>query len=487
MTYSASGLIDSIFSKPILSTVEAGKELSELLEKTKSLSPSEIKSLSMYGEEGERSTSYTPENGVGTIEVFGSLITNRTWVEEYLNITSYESILKAADAYLNNPDVNTIFLNIRSGGGAAHKCFETANYLRTQADRRGKKIVAYIDEAACSAAYALASVAHEVIANPSSKTGSIGCVICVYNDSKMLEGMGIERRWLSSPDGKVPIDDDGSFKKGYLDRLKAEAVDAHNEFTQHVAKARNLTADAINATNAEVINPSQALSLGLIDKVMLTHEFYEYLATIPASNPISKVSQIVSALASDVNKKTTVKMSGDDMTPEEIQAQIDAAVQAAVQSTEAKMEATLTASLEAKELEIQAAKLEVDKYKEKETSSKKATLEAKFDAIPFLSESKGALVDLFMDTTLSESYQSLLSSVIDSASAALATLEATTSEKVTSLEAEVATAKAEKEDIKTQFATNRESLEGDLQDDAALDANSAIAKFAAELKASKTK
>ncbi|TOE88713.1 hypothetical protein CGJ32_24680, partial [Vibrio parahaemolyticus] len=62
------------------------------------------------------------------------------------------------------------------------------------ADANGIKLTAWIDGEACSAAYALASTSHDVIADPESYSiGSIGVVIKLHNDSAALEQQGISR------------------------------------------------------------------------------------------------------------------------------------------------------------------------------------------------------------------------------------------------------------------------------------------------------
>ncbi len=53
----------------------------------------------------------------------------------------------------------------------ASGCFELARHI--MASRGQKKIIAYVDELLCSAAYALASSAEEIIVSPDADVGSI--------------------------------------------------------------------------------------------------------------------------------------------------------------------------------------------------------------------------------------------------------------------------------------------------------------------------
>ncbi|NMR95471.1 hypothetical protein HKB38_29150, partial [Vibrio parahaemolyticus] len=114
-----------------------------------------------------------------------------------------------------------VVLNISSGGGEAFNCFYCAKQLRKIADANGIKLTAWIDGEACSAAYALASTSHDVIADPESYSiGSVGVVIKLQNDSKALEQQGISRSFVYAGNNKIPYAADGSFKQEFLDDLQ---------------------------------------------------------------------------------------------------------------------------------------------------------------------------------------------------------------------------------------------------------------------------
>lgn len=194
--------------------------------------------------------------------------------------------LKTDFAYLIEQGAKTIALNISSGGGEAYQCFATARYMRQLANDNGVKIISFVDGLAASAAYALASAADEIIVAEGSEVGSIGVLVRLLNDSKKLEKDGYERTFVTAGKEKIPFATDGSFRPEFLQDIQDKVDALYAEFTGFVAERRNLSVEAVMATEAKTFLPEKALQLGLIDKVMTVEGFYEYLADSSASQNI---------------------------------------------------------------------------------------------------------------------------------------------------------------------------------------------------------
>ena len=103
---------------------------------------------------------------------------------------SYDAILARASEALSSPSRGVV-LRIDSPGGFVSGCMETARAIRALADGSGKILVAYVDGAACSAAYALACVAHHVVAPQSATLGSIGVLMARTDASEALAAAGV--------------------------------------------------------------------------------------------------------------------------------------------------------------------------------------------------------------------------------------------------------------------------------------------------------
>lgn len=216
------------------------------------------------------------ESGVGVITIRGPLTYRSTGWEAYCGGFSYEMLLDQVEDLIES-GVTTIVIDADSGGGEAYACFETTDEMRRMADDAGVKIYGYVDGSACSAMYAILCACDEVIVNPFGEVGSIGCVICLYNDSKNLEQEGYQRIFVTDGTEKVPFDEDGSFKKEFLNDLQDKVAELGGAFREHVSKYTGLSIQALKDTQAKVYTANDALSMGLVNKIMTRSDFVKYV------------------------------------------------------------------------------------------------------------------------------------------------------------------------------------------------------------------
>ena len=203
------------------------------------------------------------QNGVAVIPIHGSLI-NR-FGQCYGYVTGYNFIRRQRDAAMADPEVTAIVYDVNSGGGEAAGCFELAD--ESFSLRGTKPTISVVDSACYSAAYALASTSDEVVVTPTGGAGSVGVYIMHVDVSKMLENWGIDITLIHAGDHKV----DGHPYAELPDDVRADmqkSVDAtYNKFVESVARNRNLSVEAVKATQARCYSADDALALGLIDSV----------------------------------------------------------------------------------------------------------------------------------------------------------------------------------------------------------------------------
>lgn len=217
-------------------------------------------------------------NGIGVITVRGPLTYRTTGWEAFCGGFSYEMLLDRVEDCIAE-GAKTIVLDIDSGGGEAYGCFESTDEMRKMCDDAGVKLVGYIDGNACSAAYAIICACDEVVINPFGEAGSIGVLICLYNDSKALEQAGYERTFITDGTDKVPFADDGSWREGFLEDLQKRVAELGDEFRNHVSKYTGLSVQDIKGTQAKVYSAQDALSMGLVNKIMTRADFIDYVVS----------------------------------------------------------------------------------------------------------------------------------------------------------------------------------------------------------------
>lgn len=399
-----------VFNKPLLVTLDALQPITDYLsdpERAASLKlerPEEesLLKLESFNSEDEyqkyklQKLGINPETMVGILEVSGSLVYRAGQMNaNCTELTSYEGLKKQAEQQIE-AGAKTLVLKVDSGGGMAHGMFSAANHIKKIAKQSGVKTVSYIDGTSASAAFGLSVLSDEIIAHPQSQVGSVGVVIALHNDSKMLDNLGIKRQFIFAGANKIPFDNStGEFTDKFLDDLQKSVDKTYKSFVQHVAMNRGLTEEAVTNTNASMFDTDDALALGLIDKVMELEDFELEYGLKTSNNKTTGFNQYLESPV-EVTKLTQEDNMSQQLTVEAVQAQLSAALEEkqtlATQLAEASEKLTelteakeslsteLTALKEAKEsLVAEKAALEAEKLateKQARLDSRTAKLEA---------------------------------------------------------------------------------------------------------------
>lgn len=217
-------------------------------------------------------------NGLGYIHVNGAL-TFQPVVGMCGEVQgcSYTGLLSQVEQMAES-GVKTIVMEFNSPGGIASHVWEITAEIRKVCDENNIELVAYVQEMACSAAYALACMCDEVVSNPDAITGSIGCVVALTDFSKAMTDAGIKRIYITSGSAKVPFQEDGSFKPEFLAKIQKDVNKANDQFVSHVSNHTGLSIQSIKDLNAETFDADEALEIGLVNSIMTQSEFAAYVA-----------------------------------------------------------------------------------------------------------------------------------------------------------------------------------------------------------------
>lgn len=224
---------------------------------------SEVASAYGYNAPGADKKPFLLVDGVAVIPIHGTLI-NR-FSGSWGFVTGYNFIRSQLMYALADPDVTAVIFDVHSYGGEVSGCFELAEYIFASRDE--KPMLAVVDSACCSAAYALASSCNKVMTTPSSWVGSVGVVAMHVDFSAALAEVGIKVTFIFAGDHKI----DGNPYQALTDDVKAdmqaEVNKIYGQFVTLVARNRDLTADAVRGTQAKIYSADDALAAKLIDAV----------------------------------------------------------------------------------------------------------------------------------------------------------------------------------------------------------------------------
>lgn len=219
------------------------------------------------------------DDDIAVIPVVGTLVHKFGWLDPVSGMTGYDGIAKKLRAALADPEVRAIWLDIDSPGGEVAGCFALAEEIAraTQSEGGDKPIWAYVNEQACSAAYALASVCDRIYGPRTMIAGSIGAYILFVDFSKALDKNGFKPEVIRAGErkgrmtGTEPLDDPAR------ETLQKMVDETRGIFCELVAMGRNMSVADVMATEAEIYSGSDALSMGLVDGVMSEGEAWELL------------------------------------------------------------------------------------------------------------------------------------------------------------------------------------------------------------------
>jgi signal peptide peptidase SppA len=216
-------------------------------------------------------------DGVAIIPVLDTLVNRGAWLDSRSGLTSYEGIAAQLRAAGQDPEVRSVLLDISSPGGEAAGMAGLADLIRSV--RQSKPVTAFVNDMAASAAYGLASAANEIVISATSILGSIGVVMLHADRSGELAAQGVKPTLIFAGNHKV----DGNPFEPLSDAVRADlqaSVDAHyRQFLDTVARGRGrkLTADMARATEARTFIGTEAITLGLADRIA---SFDELLASL---------------------------------------------------------------------------------------------------------------------------------------------------------------------------------------------------------------
>lgn len=264
-------------------------------------------------------------DGVAVIPVHGTLINrfNGSWGF----VTGYNYIRRMMNLALDDDDVELIVFDVDSPGGEAAGCFELSREI--MASRRVKPSLAVVDSTAASGGMAIACCATQMYAIPSARIGSIGVYRMHVSYEGMFKDAGIEITFAAAGAHKVDGNPYQKLPKEVLDDWEKAAGRTWDDFIALVAEARDLTPDAVRATEAQIYRADDALDLGLIDAVKTpTEAVSAFLAELADGEPSSDDDGEVQMADAKTKPEVTSGLTAADL--EKISSMITSGITTAV-------------------------------------------------------------------------------------------------------------------------------------------------------------
>lgn len=206
------------------------------------------------------------QGDVAIVHVRGELEHHAGYCESYEGIVAK---MRAAYAGEDNEGPPArIVLCIDSPGGVVSGLNEcVAELQRLRKEHAGIKVSCFVNETACSAAYAIACACDEIVCPPSAILGSIGVISTMVSAAARDKQEGFDVRLITSgarkADGNLhaPISDEAlGVETARVDKLALA-------FFELAAKARKTSVKKIRALQAGIFLGEDAIREGLADRL----------------------------------------------------------------------------------------------------------------------------------------------------------------------------------------------------------------------------
>jgi len=172
----------------------------------------------------------------------------------------------ALDRAFSIREAPVVALVVNSPGGSPVQSHLIHRRIRSLAEAKGKRVVAFVEDAAASGGYMIACAADEIVADPASLVGSIGVAMQGFGFTGLMERIGVERRLHVSGEDKGfldPFRPERAEDVAHLESLQGE-IHAHFIALVRARRGGTLATDEDLFTGL-VWTGQRAVALGLVD------------------------------------------------------------------------------------------------------------------------------------------------------------------------------------------------------------------------------
>lgn len=184
-------------------------------------------------------------------------------------LSSTAVLLNSITRATTDEDVSAIILDIDSGGGGITASDVIYNaLLKFKQSRTDRVIVAIMGDVAASGAYYIALPADEIIAHPTTVTGSIGVLMQTLNVKGLEDKIGLKGVTIKSGQNKDLLNPFEEVSAAHTNILQSVVDELQGRFVSLVAKNRNLPEKTVDKlADGRIYTAQKALNAGLIDSI----------------------------------------------------------------------------------------------------------------------------------------------------------------------------------------------------------------------------
>jgi signal peptide peptidase SppA len=241
-----------------------------------------------------------PQPTVGSVAIIpmhGVIAPRLNVMSEMSGGTTFEKLTSQLRECVANKAISTIVLDVDSPGGNVAGATEFAAELLKA--RTKKPVIGQVQYTGASAAYWALACCTSIVAAPSAKIGSVGVYASHDDISEALKKLGVTRTFISAGGGKVDGNEASPLTDSARSRFTAMVEGAYATMVADIVKGRGAQVTAARVRDdwqAHLYSTSEALSLGLIDRVATLDETMDRLLGAAPADDLTAARTIVPPL-----------------------------------------------------------------------------------------------------------------------------------------------------------------------------------------------
>ncbi len=204
---------------------------------------------------------------IAIIDIFGPIFYSDDSILGTASTITPGEINAQLDQAMNDSMIGAVVLNINSGGGTVTASDEIHHKV-LEVEKSGKPVIVYFGEMAASGAYYLSAPATQIVANPTTITGSLSVIIEVLNVEGLFDKIGLKDIIYKSGKYKDMLsatreatDEEKAMIQGMVDEFDAQFIEVVN-------KGRGLDTSSDNEIfDGRIFTASQAKDKKLVDSI----------------------------------------------------------------------------------------------------------------------------------------------------------------------------------------------------------------------------
>jgi ClpP class serine protease len=207
------------------------------------------------------------DSGIAVVPVLGPLVSRGDWLTVLFGASDYGAIGSAVAAAFAEPPARAVLLEVDSPGGEVGGLFDLVDRLASLREEAGKPLWAVASEGALSAGFAIASVADRLYVTRTAEVGSVG-VVAIHVDESAADAMaGLKWTLIHAGAKKVEGNPHEPLAAEAHADIQADVDALHDELVALIARNRNMSPDAVRATQAAIYRGQRGIDIGFADRL----------------------------------------------------------------------------------------------------------------------------------------------------------------------------------------------------------------------------